>query len=392
MIKFFLPLIAMAMIITSCNNKTKVAENKTQVEDNQGEIPSDDSSLFLLVGTYTNGESEGIYVYQFDTISAASSFKSLAKVVNPSYLNVSEDGKYVYSVSEMGDDTASANAFAFDKTNGTLSFLNSQKTSGADPCYIVVDELGKHVVTANYSGGNITVFDVTDNGFLTEASQVIKFTGKGVDPERQATPHLHCVAFSPDQRFLFANDLGTDQIYKFSVNESGEYLRKSNPASFKIAGASGPRHIVFHPNNKYAYLITELSGAIIAFSYDGKNGNLKEIQTIQADTLNAKGSADIHISPDGKFLYASNRLKGDGVAIFSINPDDGLLTKVGYQETGIHPRNFIFTPNGKFMLVACRDTNEIQIFAVDKQTGLLSNTEKSIKLDKPVCLKFTSFK
>ena len=144
--------------------------------------------------------------------------------------------------------------------------------------------------------------------------------------------------------------------------------------------------MTFAPNGSYAYLINELSGTVIAFEYN--DGELKEIQTIAADTVGAKGSGDIHISPDGKFLYASNRLKADGLAIFSIHPENGMLTKVGYQLTGIHPRNVIITPNGKYLLVACRDSNVIQIYERDTDTGLLTDIRKDIKVDKPVCIKF----
>lgn len=380
----------------SCNNKNT---NKAIVDVNNstniqtGEV-IDDSSLYLIVGTYTTGQSDGIYVYQFDTVSGYSTYKSKAKITNPSYLAISKDEKYVYAVSETGDDKASANAFAFDKENGELSLLNTELTKGADPCYIVVDNVGKHVVTANYSGGSITVFDVEEDGSLATASQCISFTGKGVDPNRQQKPHLHCVAYSPDEKYLFANDLGTDKIHKFDVNPGGQtnYLNAGVPADFKVADGSGPRHLEFHPNGKFAYLINEMSGAVIAFDYDNHKGYLIQTQSIQADTLNAKGSGDIHVTPDGKFLYASNRLKGDGLAIFSINQHDGKLTKVGYQETGIHPRNFVITPNGKFLLVASRDNNTIQVFLIDRKTGLLENTNKDIELDKPVCLKFVSFR
>ena len=153
-----------------------------------------------------------------------------------------------------------------------------------------------------------------------------------------------------------------------------------------MKAGSGPRHLTFSPNGHYAYLINELSGTVIAFEY--KDGDLKEMQTIAADTVNAQGSADIHISPDGKFLYASNRLKADGIAIFNIHPDNGMLSKAGYQLTGIHPRNFIITPNGKYLLVACRDSNVIQVYERDADTGLLTDVQQDIKVDKPVCIRF----
>lgn len=205
-------------------------------------------------------------------------------------------------------------------------------------------------------------------------------------------PHLHCVRITPDGKYLLADDLGTDQIHKFNLNPNAnadnkeKLLTKGNPEAFKVAPGSGPRHLIFSPDSKFAYLINEIGGTVIAFRYT--DGMLDEIQTIAADTVNAQGSGDIHISPDGKYLYASNRLKADGIAIFKVDKTNGTLTKIGYQLTGIHPRNFIITPNGKYLLVACRDTNTIQIFERNQTTGLLTDIKKDIKVDKPVCLKF----
>lgn len=384
-----------AFIMVGCNtkNSNNMNINSSDTVNVNLESVLDDNSLYLLVGTYTSGESEGIYVHQFDTVSGYSKYKSMVKTDNPSFLTVSKDEKFVYAVSENNDNSAAA-AFTFDKKDGTVKLLNSLKTNGADPCYIETDDAGKHVVTANYSGGNLTLFDINENGSLSPASQVIDFSGKGVNPERQDKPHIHCVKYSPDGKYLFVNDLGTDKIYKFDANEknSGSYLSHGNPAFVKVADGSGPRHLTFHPNGKYVYLINELSGTVDCFNYQESTGNLINYQTIQVDTLNAAGSADIHVSPDGKYLYTSNRLQGDGIAIFSINQIDGKLTKVGYQETGLHPRNFIITPNGKFLLVACRDSNAIQIFLRDTETGLLDDSYKEIELNMPVCLKFMSFK
>ena len=163
-------------------------------------------------------------------------------------------------------------------------------------------------------------------------------------------------------------------------------MDRQRASDILLAPGSGPRHAVFSADGRFAYLITELSGEVMAFTYDGDS--LRLMQTIQADTLDARGSADIQLSQDGRFLYASNRLKGDGLAIFRINTKDGTLSKAGYQPTGIHPRNFVLTPNGQYLLVACRDTDEIQIFARDASTGLLTDTGRRIKTTKPVCLKF----
>ena len=289
------------------------------------------------------------------------------------------------------NEQAAANAFAFNQEKGTLKLLNSQKTGGEDPCYIITN--GNNVITANYSGGSISVFPIAKDGSLLPASDIIKFEGSGTDKERQEKSHLHCVRITPDGKYMFADNLGTDQIHVFPVSESvsdgvsHSLLNEGESTDIKVEPGSGPRHICFHPNQKFAYLINELSGKVTAFSYH--EGKLDAIQYIAADTVGAKGSADIHITPDGKFLYASNRLKADGIAIFAVDSDKGTLTKIGYELTGIHPRNFVITPNGRYLLVACRDSNLIQIFEINKETGLLTDTGEKIETSRPVCLKFS---
>lgn len=374
---FFLSL---TIILASCNTKKQ--------EHNMTDSINRDS-LYLLVGTYTKDTSTGIYVYGFNTETGESNYvNEIKNIEDPSFLVVSPDEKYIYAVNESDSTIDAASAFSFDKKNGALTLINKQLTHGKAPCYINIDKNKKFVVTANYNGGSITVFPLSKDGSLQPSSQLIQFSGRGIDKVRQSTPHLHCVQFSPDSKYLFADDLGTDNIYKFVVNEndSSAFLTPGSPASFKVKDGCGPRHLVFHPNGKYAYLITELSGEVLAFKY--QDGNLRNIQYIEADTVHAAGSGDIHISPDGKFLYASNRLRADGIAIFRINDESGTLTKTGYQLTGIHPRNFIITPNGKYLLVANRDSNNIQIFKRNTENGLLSDTGKEIKLSMPVCLKF----
>ncbi|MDR3262404.1 MAG: lactonase family protein [Tannerella sp.] len=346
-----------------------------------------DSILYLLIGTYTFGLSEGIYLYKFDITTGEAQYVAVTAVENPSYIEVG-DGTYIYAVSE-NSDACYANTLFFDRKQETLKFLNRRETLASSPCYIVADASRKYVVTANYGGGSISVFK-TEANTLTAMSQLITLEGASVDTVRQSSPHVHCVRFSPDNKYLFAADLGTDKIHRFDVNRedcTAAFLKEESLKSFKVADASGPRHFVFHPSNKYMYLINELSGAVIGFTYE--DGELTEFQSIQADTLHAGGSADIGITPNGKFLYASNRLKGDGIAIFSINGADGKLEKAGYQPTGRHPRNFVITPNGKYLLAASMESNLIEIFEIDELTGLLKNIGKDITtVDRPVCLKF----
>lgn len=387
-------LLAITLIaFISCNNKRSTQEDNIIKSDNIS--LNSDNSLYLLVGTYTSTDSKGIYVYQFDTITGDSKYVSEIDVINPSYITVSKDEKHVYAVTENEDETSTANAFSFNKEDGKLSFINSLPTGGGAPCFINTDESNSLLITANYLGGSITSFKINKDGALESGSQkLIKFMGQGGNPDRQSQPHLHCVQFTPDNKYVLANDLGTDRIHKLTIDNDAETENKvlsiGTPAFFETGSTSGPRHLEFHPNGKYAYLITELSGEVIAYSY--QDGSLNELQRVQADTLNAMGSGDIHITPNGKFLYASNRLKGDGLAIFAIDQLNGKLTKVGYQDTGIHPRNFVITPNGKQLLVACRDSNTIQVYSIDQETGHLENMFKDIELDMPVCLKFISMK
>lgn len=234
-----------------------------------------------------------------------------------------------------------------------MSWMNSRLTQGGVPCNITIDPSGEFVLTANYMGGSITVFPLDKEGALGEVSHVI--------PINQVTER----------------------------GNGASLLNESKRVDVPLEPGSGPRHICFHPDKPFAYLINELSGKVTAFSY--AEGQMAITQYIEADTVGARGSADIHVLPDRHFLYASNRLKADGVAIFSIDSLNGSLTKVGYQLTRRHPRNFAISPNGKYLLVASRDDNVIQIFRRDASTGLLKDTGKEIRTSRPVCLKFLRF-
>jgi len=344
-----------------------------------------DANLFLLVGSYSDGTTSGISVYDFNTQTGDYTFTSDVKgIVNPSYLVISDDEKMVYSVNETKDGAVSS--FRFDKVKGDLSFVNSQSADGADPCYINTNKQSSFIATANYSSGNISVFPLNSDGSIKPLSMNVNMNS----PDTPAS-HIHTVVFSPDETMLFATDLGKDNIYSFDVKPSAteEFLIKNSDNDTQLEAGSGPRHLAFHPNGKYLYCINELSGKVAVFKYD--DGKTEAIQYIASDTTQSsgkKGSADIHLTSNGKFLYSSNRLRADGIAIFSVNQENGQLTSIGYQSTGVHPRNFIITPNDKYLLCANRNTNNIQIFEIDSNTGLLRDTGKEISLKQPVCLKW----
>lgn len=369
--KFAITLLLISMLSSAC---TSTKRNNS----------SNEAELTMLVGTYTSPDgSKGIYTYRFNEEDGSYVPLEVAETSNPSYLALSEDGRYVYAVNENEGDDAAVTAFALNKEDGSLKLLNARKTVGGAPCYIMTD--GKRVATANYSGGNISVLPIRYDGSLDTLHALYEGGVGGTDMSRQTDAHVHCVHLSPDSNYLFATDFSADRILKYAINSKDEKLFPSAD-TIQLAPESGPRHLIFSKNGKYAYLINELSGMVDVFNYN--DGRLTAVQHVVADTLAARGSADIQLSPDGRYLYASNRVKGDGLAIFEVNPDDGTLMRTGYQPTGGHPRNFIITPNGKFLLVACRDKNAIEIFARDIESGELINTNKTIELSKPVCIKF----
>lgn len=351
---------------------------------------------YLLVGTYTNnGKSEGIYVFKFNPNRTEASQVSVTKAANPSYLAISKDQKYVYAVNENhGDNGGQVSAFAFDKTKGELKLLNTQPSGGDDPAYVTVDSTEKNVIVANYSGGNISVLKTNADGSLTPAVQTIAHEGYGVNVLRQEMPHPHSVVFSPDEKYLFCPDLGNDRLYryKFNANDPANPLAAMEPAYYTLPDNSGPRHFTFHPNGKFAYLINELSGMVHVYAYN--DGALTEIQTIASDNTAGKGdkgSADIHVTPDGRFAYTSNRVTENDIAMFKVSTD-GKLAENGHQPVGQHPRNFMVDPTGRFLLVASRDSNMIQIFIINKNFGILQDSGVKIDVPSPVCLKMVPVK
>jgi len=348
----------------------------------------------LLIGTYSNKDkTNGIYVYRFDTQTGE--FSTTLPVTggfNSSYLAVSADRKNVYAVSEAGNGNGSVSAYAFDPVSGELTFINSVLSEGDHPCYVSVDKKKKFVFVGNYSGGNLISVPLNEDGSLSFDVQNIQHQGSSINKERQEKAHVHSVVLSPDHRYLMVADLGADKVFQYRVDVSKPQPLTPAPTPFVNAKpGGGPRHLTFHPNGKFAYLVLEMEGAVVAFDY--KDGKLSEKQTISMLAPAFKGkvsAADIHISPDGKFLYASNRGDANELAIFSID-QAGKLSLAGHQSVlGKIPRNFAIDPTGNFLLAANQDSNDIVIFKRDQKTGMLTATGKKIEVDKPVCLKFAA--
>ncbi len=355
------------------------------------------SKTYLFIGTYTDGKPDkGIYIYEFN--SKTGNLKQVFSghnITNPSFLTLSPAGDYLYACTDTKlAKEGSVSAFKFDSINGSLTFLNKQKSGGENPVYLTTSRNNEFVINGNYTEGTVSVFKTNPDGSLNPSSQIIRFMGSGANVRRQDKAHIHAAVFSPDFNYIFFPDLGADKIRVFKFN-SGEVqpLAALENYDFTAVPASGPRHFTFHPNNLFAYCIEELSGTITSFKYE--NGKLESIQRIfsYSKLQEEYNIADIHISPDGLFLYASNRWdKENTISIFSINQDDGKLNLTGHQSTyGDHPRNFTLDPTGNFIIVANQVTNKIVVFKRDIITGLLTKTGKEIKVPGPSCLKMRKY-
>jgi len=347
---------------------------------------------YLLIGTYTDGKSQGIYVYHFNSTTGDFDSVSMIKTSNPSFLAISPDQKFVYAVNEDANKGSGGEiaAYAFDKQTGRLSFIDQQLSGGDHPCYVSVDKTGKWVAAANYTSGTLAILPVTKNGGVDSATTIIQHDGYSVNTERQKGPHVHSAVFSKDNKYLFAADLGIDKVMIYAFDEKRGNLTDTDPGFIMTEAGAGPRHFTFDPDNKYFYLIEELTGTISGYRYTkGRFELLQNVSALPPDYMGPVGSADIHTSPDGKFLYASNRGESNTIGIFKINPKTGSLSLVGHQSTlGKTPRNFNFDPSGNFLLAANQNSDEIVIFKTDKKTGLLTDTGKRIKVGKPVCIKW----
>ena len=362
--------------------------------------------LLVYVGTYTlpihfgsgfvlEGKGEGIYVYRMDQASGALEFGSkMTGVANPSFLALDPGRRFLYAVNELktfeGKATGTVSAFSVDSETGEVGFLNRKMTHGTDPCYVVVDKTGRHVLVANYMSGSVCVLPVQEDGSLGEATDFIQHHGSSIDPERQEGPHAHSVVLDEVNRYAFVPDLGLDKIMIYRFDSIRGKLEPNDEPWVKVRAGAGPRHFAFHPDGRYAYLINELDSTLVAFAYDEENGTLREIQTVLTlprDFVGASTCADVHVSPSGRFVYGSNR-GHNSIVIFRIDQRTGELTYVGHESTrGETPRNFAIDPTGRFLLVANQDTDTIVMFRIDQQTGRLSPTGYFTKVPTPVCVK-----
>ena len=352
--------------------------------------------LRLFVGTYTEPEqstSKGVYVYRMDSSGRLSSESVIRGLVNPSYLAVHPQSGNLYVISEKGTFDGQPNggvvALAVDRETGNATLLNKQSSGGEDPCYISIERTGRYALVANYTGGSVAMLPILPDGTLAPASEVVEHAGSSVHPNRQDKPHAHCILPDPTSRYAMAVDLGIDKILTYRMDLDAGRLH--HHAEVKIPEGSGPRHLIFHPNGSYAYLVCELNSTVLGFRYESGTGNLEQLQTIGTLPRGYDGKnslADVHVTPNGRYLYASNR-GHDSFACFSIDPQSGELSVLDHIPCGGNePRGFEIAPGGNFLLAANQNSNNIVTFLIDPARGQLSRTGDEVEVPMPVCIKF----
>lgn len=351
----------------------------------------------FYIGTYTKRNSKGIYRCSFDSETGRLGPVELAaQSQNPSFLAKHPHKPVLYAVNELtdpeGKSAGQVSAFTMDEESGALAFLNQQSTHGADPCHLTVDATGRYVLVANYTSGSAAVFPVQEDGRLRQASHVVAHQGSSVNPKRQQGPHAHSVTLDPANKHAFVCDLGLDKVMIYRLDlEEGKLLPNEAQAWVRTPAGAGPRHFDFHPNGRFAYVINELDSTVSVFTYDPEKAVLREIQiisTLPEDFDGVNHPADVHVHPNGKFLYGSNR-GHDSIVIFAIDEQSGKLSPVGHESTqGRNPRNFVVDPTGRFLLAANQDTDNIVVFRINSETGSLIPTTHATDCSMPVCLLF----
>lgn len=357
----------------------------------QSEAPADHQEM-LYVGTFSVRNSEGIYAYAFDR--AERTFIPVDTVNgpdSPSFIDISEDGRFLYSANRQGigpDSTfGSVMAYRIDPATGQLSLLDQSSSYGISPCHIHTD--GSKLYLSHYAGGSISVFQLAADGRIASLLDTIHHTGGSVHPERQEAPHLHSIRTLPEKDIFLAADLGTDQLVFYRTLEDA--VQTAPLAPIKTEAGAGPRHFTFSSDHHFLFVAEELSSSVSVHQLDLEDDStefLQRLSTLPEDFSSPNTVADIHLSPDGRFLYVSNR-GHDSLAIFSVDPATGRLQLVGHQSTlGKTPRNFLMDPLGTFLLIANQDTDEIILFDRDTSSGLLEATDTRISMPSPVSLKW----
>lgn len=349
--------------------------------------------MLMFVGTYTRKtESEGVYAFEVDDgVEQIRALTVNPGIDNPSWIVANSSRHCLFAVNEIrdyqGGNTGAVNSFTYDD-QGRLTFVSRQSSMGADPCHLAQGPEGAYLLVSNYSGGNLASFPVDDSGAIGVFNSFVQHAGHSVDPMRQKGPHVHSVTLDQRGEMAYVADLGTDQVVSYPVDRHGQ-VQTNARKSIRVKPGAGPRHFCFDADDRYGYLINELDNTIVSFERD-EGGTLTELETVSAlpdDFTDPSYCADIHLSPDGHFLYASNR-GHDSIAVYRLEAD-GVMKLIQHQSTGgAHPRHFSLSPDGSRLFAANRDSDNIVVLARDSETGLLTETGTKIDVPAPSCVLF----
>jgi 6-phosphogluconolactonase len=356
----------------------------------------DSNQSLMYVGSYTAHAPEGIHLYAFDLETGNVSLRErYSGLPNPSYLTVDSRRGRLYAVSETADHQGqtggSVAAYRLEPGTGRLTFLDRRPTYGKNPCYLCMDPSGTCLLVANYSSGSLTLLPIEETGSLSKPAEVLQHHGKGPNPSRQERSHIHFVHPDPHNRYLWATDLGADKVLLYELDAPGKRLKLHKEIA--LHPGSGPRHIAFHPATSYAYVLHELDSSVTVLRPSNAPDDWTPVQRINLlpDDFNEESTAAaIHLSPDGRFVYGSNR-GHDSIAVFGIDHSDGTLTLVEHVPTaGRTPRDFALTPNGRFLLAANMDSDSLVLFERDRESGRLRQTGSVIPVSQPVCIQIVT--
>ena len=356
-------------------------------------------TYLAYVGTYTGTQSKGIHAFRFDTkTGAVAQLGLVAETPNPTFLALHPNGRFLYAANEVADfqgtHAGSVSAYRVDARTGGLRLLGAASTTGDGPCHLNVDATGKMVAFANYGGGSIGSLPIHRDGSLGAKGTFFQHTGSSVDPSRQKEPHAHSVNFSPDNRFLFACDLGTDEVRVYRVHPA-KGLTAAPELTVKAVPGGGPRHLAFGADGRHVYVNNEMLSSVTVFDYDPAKGQLQRGQTVStlpAGFTGNSSTAETRTSPDGRWLFVSNR-GHNSLARFLVDARTGALTPAGHVSTGGRiPRNFCPTPDGQYLWAANQDTDNITVFRFDTANGALTPTGQELQVGRPVCIRFLKVK
>ena len=355
------------------------------------------ADYLVYAGTYTKGDSRGIYAFHFNSSNGKLSGPTLAaETLNPSFLAEHPNHRFLYAVNEGGDGGNTVSAFAIDPKSGKLKPLNAVSSMGSGPCHLAVDATGKWLAVANYNNGTMAIIGINTDGTLMDAKKSETHTGSSANKQRQSGPHAHCVLFSPDNRFLLLADLGLDKIFVYKFDPAAGTLTPNDPPSASVTPGAGVRHLAFHPNGRVLYSINEMGNTITAFHYDPAKGTLDAFQyetTLPEGFKGNTSTAEVAVNRAGTRVYGSNR-GHDSIALFAVDPRKETLSPMDHTSTlGKTPRHFTLDPTGKFLLVANQDSSDIVVFKVHPGSGQLRPVGGPVKgAAFPVCLLFHTAK